>query len=170
MATAGNLSVEIRYQKLKVNFNYCFKHGIFQNQVYNFFCTISWVVSYNSFIVRFVCFSSQNSFSFECLSKIQFLLYRFQKSNCMSLHDPHCINLDRHCYICGNLLRKKTLAKEKYLHNPVKQCSFYQYHQRFTVLHPPKICMKCYLTMNTASKINIQHHISLKTYENWCSF
>ena len=37
MTTAGNLSIEIRYQKLKVNFNYCFRHGIFQNQVYNFF-------------------------------------------------------------------------------------------------------------------------------------
>ena len=37
MTTAGNLSVEIRYQKLKVNFSYCFRHGIFQNQVYNFF-------------------------------------------------------------------------------------------------------------------------------------
>ena len=35
--TAGNLSLEIRYQKLKVNFNYCFSHGIFQNQVYDFF-------------------------------------------------------------------------------------------------------------------------------------
>ena len=37
MTTAGNLSIEIRYQKLKVNFNYCFRHGIFQNQIYNFF-------------------------------------------------------------------------------------------------------------------------------------
>ena len=35
MMTAGNLSVEIRYQKLRVNFIYCFKHRIFQNQVYN---------------------------------------------------------------------------------------------------------------------------------------
>ena len=77
MTTAGNLSVEIRYQKLKVNFNYCFRHGIFQNQVYNFFCIISWVVLYSSFIVRFVCFSSQNFLSFECFWKIRFLLYRF---------------------------------------------------------------------------------------------
>ena len=48
VTTAGNLSVEIRYQKLKVNFNYCFRHGIFQNQVYNFFCIISWVVLHSS--------------------------------------------------------------------------------------------------------------------------
>ena len=34
--TTGNLTVEICYQKLKVNFNYCFRHGIFQNEVYNF--------------------------------------------------------------------------------------------------------------------------------------
>ena len=114
MTTARNVSVEIRYQKLKVNFNYCFRHGVFQNQVYNFFCIISWVVSCSSFIVRFVGFSSQNFLSFECLSKIRILLYRFQKSNRMSLRDPHCANLDRRCLICGNLLGKKTMAKEKY--------------------------------------------------------
>ena len=50
ITTAGNRSVENCYQKLKVNFNYCFRHGIFQNQVYNFFCIISWVVSHSSFI------------------------------------------------------------------------------------------------------------------------
>ena len=37
MTTAGNLSVGIRYEKLKGNINYCFRHEIFQNQVYNFF-------------------------------------------------------------------------------------------------------------------------------------
>ena len=37
ITTTGNLRVEIRYQQLKVNFNYCFSHGIFQNQVYKFF-------------------------------------------------------------------------------------------------------------------------------------
>ena len=115
LTTAGNLSVEICYQKLKVNFSFCFKHSVFQNQVYNFLCTISWVVSYSTFIVRFVCFSSQNSLSFECLWKIRFLLYRFQKSNCMSFCEPHCTNLDKRCCVCGNLLGKKILAKEKYI-------------------------------------------------------
>ena len=115
MTTTGNMRVEVRYQKLKLNFNYCFRHAIFQNQVYNFFCIISWVVSHSSFIVRFVCFSSQNFLSFECLWKIRFLLYRFQKSNCMSLRDPHCTNLDRRSRICGNLFGKKTLVKEKYI-------------------------------------------------------
>ena len=33
----------------------------------------------------------------------------------MSLRGPHCTNLDRHCCICGNLLGKKTMAKEKYI-------------------------------------------------------
>ena len=33
-------------------------------------------------------------------------------------------------------------------------------------IHPRKICMKCYLLMNTASKRSST--ILLKTYENWC--
>ena len=33
----------------------------------------------------------------------------------MSFRDSRCTNLDRHCVICGNLLGKKTLAKEKYV-------------------------------------------------------
>ena len=115
MTTAGNLSIESSNQKLKVNFNYCFRHGIFQSQVYNFFCIISWVVSKCSFILRFVYFSSQNFFSFECLGKIQFVLYRFQKSNCKSLRDPRYKNLNRLARIGGNLLGKKTLSKEKYI-------------------------------------------------------
>ena len=73
----------------------------------------------------------------------------------MSLHDPHCTDLDRRCLICGNLLGKKTLAKEKYITKLNNVGTFYQYHQRFTVLHPPKICTKCCLLMNKASKRNI---------------
>ena len=53
-------------------------------------------------------------------------------------------------------------------HNAVKTCTFYQYRQRFTVLHPPKIYMKCFLLTNTTSKRSIEHYISLKTYENLC--
>ena len=137
---------------------------------FTFFCIISLVLSYCSFIVRFVCFSSQNFLSFECLWKIRFLLYRFWKSSCMSLHDPHCTNLDRLCRICGNIPTwEKDIAESKG-HNPVKKCTFYQYHQRFTVLYPPKICVKCFFLRNTASKRNIKHHISLKTYENWCPY
>ena len=33
----------------------------------------------------------------------------------MTLRDPHCRNRDRICGICGNLLGKKALAKEKYI-------------------------------------------------------
>ena len=33
----------------------------------------------------------------------------------MSLRDPHCTNFDRRCLICGNILGKKTLVKEKYI-------------------------------------------------------
>ena len=54
--------------------------------------------------------------------------------------------------------------------NPVKKCTFYQYHGRSAVLHPPKICMKCFLLTNTACQSNIKHHILLKAYENWCPY
>ena len=64
MTTAENLSVEIRYQKLKVIIALSMAFSRIKFTI--FFCTIFWVVSYSSFIVRF-CFSSQNSFSFECL-------------------------------------------------------------------------------------------------------
>ena len=30
--------------------------------------------------------------------------------------------------------------------------------------------MKCCLLTNTVSMRNIKHHISLKTYENWCLY
>ena len=53
-------------------------------------------------------------------------------------------------------------------HNAVKKCTFYQYRQRFILLHPPKIYMKCFLLTNTTPKRNIKHHISLKTYKKWC--
>ena len=69
MITAGNLSLEIRYQKLKVNSNWQFPESSLQ-----FFGIISWVVLYSSFIVRLVCFSSQNFLTFECFWKIRFLL------------------------------------------------------------------------------------------------
>ena len=64
---------------------------------------------------------------------------------------------------------KKDIGERKG-HNPVKKCTFYQYHQRFTVRYPPKTFMKCFLLTNTASKRNIKYHISLKTYENWCPY
>ena len=128
-----------------------------------------WVVSYCSFIVRFVCFSSQNFLSLGCLWKIRFLLYRFWKSNCMSLRDPHFTNLDRLCRNMWKFTWEKDTGEKKG-HNPLKRCTYYQYHQRFTVLHPPRICMKCFLLTNMAYKSNIKHHISLKTYENRCPY
>ena len=77
------------------------------------FCIISLVVSYSSFIVRLVCFSSQNFLSFNVCEKFDFCFTDF--SNCMSLRDPDCTNFDRRCRVCGNLLGKKTLTKEKYI-------------------------------------------------------
>ena len=64
---------------------------------------------------------------------------------------------------------EKDIGKRKW-RNPVKKWTFYQYHERSAVLHPPKICMKCFLLTNTASKSNIKHHILLKPYENWCPY
>ena len=46
MTTAGNLSAETRYQKLRVNFIYCFKHSIFQNS------SLKFIISYT--LSRFV--------------------------------------------------------------------------------------------------------------------
>ena len=82
MTTAGNLSVEIRYQKLRITFNFCFKQGTFSES---------------------------------------------------SLYNAFFINITKDL-----------------------QC-----------IQPPKMCMKCYLVMNTAWKRNST--ISLKTYEKWCS-
>ena len=72
ITTSGNLIVEIRYQKLKLNFNYCFRDSIFQNQIH------------------------------------------ILETQCMSLRDLLSTNIDRLDRICGNLLGKKALAKEKY--------------------------------------------------------
>ena len=78
-----------------------------------FFYIISWVVSYSSVIVRFVCFSSQNFLSFECLWKVRLLLYKSKKSNCMSLRGPHCTNLDRRWSICGKFTWEKDIGERK---------------------------------------------------------
>ena len=130
---AGNLSIEICYRKLKVNFSYCFRGGIFQNQVYNLFCIISWIVSYSTFIVRFVYFSFQNYLSFD------FCFKDFRKAiGCLCVTHTAQISTDIVVYV------EKDIEKRK-VHNPVKECTFYQYHQRFTVLHSPKIWMKCCL-------------------------
>ena len=133
LTTAGNLSIEICYRKLKVNFSYCFRRGIFQNQVYNLFCIISWIVSYSTFIVRFVYFSFQNYLSFD------FCFKDFRKAiGCLCVTHTAQISTDIVVYV------EKDIEKRK-VHNPVKECTFYQYHQRFTVLHSPKIWMKCCL-------------------------
>ena len=83
----------------------------------------------------------------------------------MSLRDVHSTNLDKLCRICGNLLGKKALAKEKYT-TQLHSVFFINVIKDLQCTHPPKICMKCYLLMNTASKRNST--ISHKTYENWC--
>ena len=152
MTTAENLSVEIRYQNLNINFNYCFRHAIFQNQVYKFFVLFPGSFRTAVLSVRFVCFSSQSSLSL------------FVKN---SIFASHNLKKQFHVFAWSTLHKswqtllymwKFTWEKdngERKVHNPVKKCTFYQYHQRFTVLHHPKICMKCCLLMNTFSKRNI---------------
>ena len=44
-----------------------------------FFCIISWVISCSSFIVRFVCFSSQNFWWFGCFKNSIFALQVLEK-------------------------------------------------------------------------------------------
>ena len=75
----------------------------------------------------------------------------------MSSHDLHCTNLDKLCRICGNLLRKKALAKENYI-TQLHSVFFINITKDLQCIHPPKI-------MNTVCKRNST--ISLKTYENW---
>ena len=68
---------------------------------------------------------------------------------------------------------EKDIGERKVL-NPVKECIFYQYHQRFTV--PTTFSQDMHEMLSSyeydlqQSKRNIQHHISLKTYENWCPY
>ena len=45
--------------------------------------------------------------------KNSILALKILEKQYMSLRDPHCKDLDRLCRICGHLLGKKTLAKEK---------------------------------------------------------
>ena len=168
MTTAGNLSVEIRYEKLKVNFNYCLRHGIFQNQVYIFLYYFL-----GPFVLQFYRKICLLFFS-------EFLVIRMFVKN--SIFALQILEKQLHVFAWSTLHKsrqtlsymwkytwEKDIAESKG-HNPVKKCTFYQYHQRFTVLYPPKICVKCFFLRNTASKRNIKHHISLKTYENWCPY
>ena len=109
MTTAGNLSVESRCQKLKVNFKFCFRHCIFQNQVYNFFLLFhgSFRKICLFFFLEFLViqmFVKKSTFALQILEK-QLIVFAWPKL-------PY---LDRHCLTCGNLVAKKTLAKENYI-------------------------------------------------------
>ena len=153
MTTAGNLSIEICYQKLKVNSNYCFWHSNFQNQVYTFFCIISWVVLYSSVIARFAGFLLRISCHSNVSEKFDFCFTEFRKATaclCMT-HTAPTLTLT---LSCGNILGKKILAKEKYKTQLNSVLLININKDLATVLHPPKIYMKCCL-MNTASKRNI---------------
>ena len=131
MTTAGNLSIEICYQKLKVNSNYCFWHSNFQNQVYTFFCIISWVVLYSSVIARFAGFLLRISCHSNVSEKFDFCFTEFRKATaclCMT-HTAPTLTLTL------SYMRKYTWKKDigqRKVHNPVKQCTFYQYQQRFS--------------------------------------
>ena len=61
--------------------------------------------------------------------------------------------------------KEKTLAKEKHI-TQLNRVFLIIFTKDLQYIHPPKICMKCYLLMNTTSKRNSTN--SLKTYENWC--
>ena len=111
MTTAGNLSVEIRYQKLKVNFSYCFRHGIFQNQVYNFFL-YHFLGRFVAQFYRKIClfFFSEflviQMFVKNSICALQILEKKLHVTAWPTLHNS---------LICGNLLGKKASAKEKYI-------------------------------------------------------
>ena len=65
--------------------------------------------------------------------------------------------------IGGKLLEKKVLAKENDI-NQLNTVFFINITKDLQYIYPAKICMKCYLLMNTASQRNST--ISLKIYEN----
>ena len=138
MTTAGNLSVEIRYKKLKVNFNCCLRHGIFQNQSLQFF------------LYHFLgCFAQQFYSTISLFFFSEFLAIRMFVKN--SIFALQILEKQLHVFAWPTLHKsRQTLSYmwkltwekhigERKVHNPVKQCTFYQYHQRSTVLHPPKI-------------------------------
>ena len=93
------------------------------------------------------------------------MLHRFQKNNSKSSCNLQWTNLNKLFFICGNLLKIKTLAKEKCL-TQLHSVFFINIIKDLQCIYPPKICMKCYDLMNTASKSNST--FSPKTYENWC--
>ena len=148
MTTAGNLSVQIRYQKLWVNFNYCFKQGIFQNQAYNFFvlypgsfCTAA-VSKMFVFLPRISCYSN-------VCEKFDFCFTDFRKT-IACLHMTHTAQISAD-FVIFNLWKftwEKGIDKRK-VHNPVKQLNsaiFINITKDLQyILHPPKKCMKCYL-------------------------
>ena len=82
-----------------------------------------------------------------------------------SSHSP-CTNFNKLCRICGNLLGKNALAKKMYI-TQLNSVLFINVTKDLQYIHPPKICMKCYLLMNTVSKRNST--ISLNTYKSWMS-
>ena len=69
MTTAENLSIEIPYQKLKLYFNYCFRHEIFQNQLYKFL--VLFPVSFRSAVLL------SEFLVIQMFVKIRCVLYRF---------------------------------------------------------------------------------------------
>ena len=129
MTTGRNLNVEIRCKKLKVNFSYGFSIA-FSRIKFTFFlsCLLGrFVLQLN----RKIClFFFQYFLPFECLWKIRILLYMILEEHVFAWFTLHKSRQT------VSYLRKFTWEKglgERNVHNPVKQCIFYQYHQRFTV-------------------------------------
>ena len=153
MTTARNLSVEIRYQKLKVNLNYCFRHGIFQYQVYSFL--YYFMGRFVQLFYRKIClfFFSEFLAIWMFLKNSIFALQILEKQ--LPVFAWPTLHKSRQTL---SYIWKFTWEKdngERKVHNPAKECTFYQYRQRFTVLHSSKICMKCCLIMSTTPKRNI---------------
>ena len=103
-------ALEIRYQKLKVNSNYSFRHGNFQNQVCKFFLYY--------FLGRF----AQQFYRKTCLFFFsEFLVIRMFLKNSIfalevlekQLHVFAWPTLHKSGNTLGKILGKKTLAKQK---------------------------------------------------------
>ena len=116
MKIAGNLIVGISYQKLRVNFNFCFRHVIFQNQVYNFFVLFpgSFRIAVLSqdlfvFLLRISCHSNVSE-------KFDFCLTDFKKAiACLCMTHAVKMSTDVVVYAEIYLAKRHWLAKGKYI-------------------------------------------------------
>ena len=84
----------------------------------------------------------------------------------MSSQNVHESNLLILCRVCAKFLGKKSVPKEKYTAK-LQKVFFINICNDTNLVHPNKICMKCYSQMNNALMRNST--IAVEIYNNWVS-